>query len=80
MFYFFDIGQSRNVPTNLTNVPQYKISRKTVHWEPSFSADGQTESDMTKLRTTVQLSNKQNSYLYVNTNVRSANLYRFTQH
>jgi len=37
MFYFFDIGQSRNVPTNLTNVPQYKISRKTVHWQPSFS-------------------------------------------
>jgi hypothetical protein len=41
MFYFLDIGQSRNVPTNLTNVPQYKISRKIVHWQPSFFADGQ---------------------------------------
>ena len=36
MLYFFDIGQSRNVPINLSNVPQYKISRKTVHWEPVF--------------------------------------------
>jgi len=79
MFYFVDIGQSRNVPTNLTNVPQYKISRKTVHWEPSFSADGQTESDMTKLRTMVQLGNKQNSYLYVNTNVGRVILFHFTK-
>jgi len=78
MFYFFDIGQSRNVPINLTNVPQYTISRKTVHWEPSFSMP------MDRLRLTWrswgQLSNKQHSYLYVTTNVGSEIQLYFIKH
>jgi hypothetical protein len=43
-----------------------------------FHADGHT--DMTKLRTMAQLSNKQNSYLYVNRNVDSDVLFHFTKH
>jgi hypothetical protein len=45
-----------------------------------FHAEGQTESDMTKLRTMIKLSNKQNPYLYANTNVGSDILFNFTKH